>query len=84
MSAIRIMSPFSTAFKNASCSFLLKCWISSIIRTGVCPENFFSFARSLIKERISLIWAFVAEIKTALLFEDAIFATVVLPVPGGP
>ena len=77
--------PFSTWGRNASCWALLKRWISSmktIVRVPYCRAR----SASAITCLISLIPASTAlnSMKSARVIPAIIFASVVLPVPGGP
>ena len=77
--------PFSTCGKNASCCALLKRWISSM-KTMVRVPNWRAFSASAITCLISLMPESTAEnsMKSALVTRAIIFASVVLPTPGGP
>ena len=82
---IRMMLPFSTKGRNASCCALLKRWISSTKRTVRIPmRRLFSawFMTSLIS-LIPLVTA-LKLIKSAFVCPAMILARVVFPTPGGP
>ncbi len=82
---IRMMLPFSTKGRKASCWALLKRWISSTNRMVFSPYRRFSSAFCM-TVRISLIPLVTAEklIKAALVRFAITRASVVFPTPGGP
>ena len=82
---IKIMLPFSTYGKKASCWALLKRWISST-NSMVLEPNRLPFSASSITCLISFIPLVTAEksMKLALVLPAIMRASVVLPTPGGP
>ncbi len=82
---MRIMLPFSTKGRNASCCALLKRWISSTNTIVFSPMSRLPSARDM-TSLISLIPLVTAlkSMKSALVFSAMILASVVFPTPGGP
>ena len=82
---MRMMLPFSTNGKNASCCALLKRWISSTNTMVFSPKRWFSSAR-VMTARISRMPLVTAEksINVARVVRAMMRASVVLPTPGGP
>ncbi len=82
---IKIMLPFSTKGRKASCCALLKRWISST-NTMVRVPNRRLFSASCMTALISLIPLVTAEksMKLDLVRWAMILARVVFPTPGGP
>src|SRR5581483_4339652 len=83
---IKIIVPFSTCGKSASCCALLKRWISSTSKIVRCPYKLNRSCASSTIRRISATPASTA-LKVSK-WEDVLFAIMlasdVLPVPGGP
>ena len=82
---IRMIAPFSTKGRKASCWALLKRWISStktMVRSPILVSSSARFMTSL----ISLMPLVTAEklMKLALVVLAMTLARVVLPTPGGP
>ena len=82
---MRIMLPFSTNGRKASCWALLKRWISSTKSTVRCPILLASSAWFM-TSRISLIPLVTALklINWAFVLPAIMLARVVFPTPGGP
>ena len=82
---MRIMLPFYTKGRKASCWALLNRWISSTNTMVFYPYLRLAYACS-ITARISLIPLVTAEksIKAAFVRLAMILARVVFPTPGGP
>ena len=82
---MRMMLPFSTKGRNASCCALLKRWISSTNRMVCSPKRRFASA-VCITSLISLIPLVTAlkSMKFAFVLLAMMRASVVLPTPGGP
>ena len=82
---IKVMLPFSTKGRNASCCALLNLWISSI-NTIVFSPNLVYLSACCITVRISLMPLVTAEkvMKFAFVLLAIICASVVFPTPGGP
>ena len=82
---MRMMLPFSTKGRKASCWALLKRWISSTNTMVFSPKRRLSSA-CCITPRISLMPLVTAEksMNAARVRRAMIWARVVLPTPGGP
>lgn len=82
---MRMMLPFSTKGRKASCCALLKRWISSTKTMVFSPKRRFSSA-SCITPRISLMPLVTAEklMNLARVWLAMTWARVVFPTPGGP
>ena len=82
---MRMMLPFSTKGRKASCCALLKRWISST-KTMVRNPASRLFSLSRITSRISFMPLVTAEklMNSAFVILAMIRASVVFPVPGGP
>ena len=82
---IKMMLPFSTNGKNASCCALLNRWISST-NTIVFRPHAFSSSACRITSLISLMPLVTAEnvMNRACVVFATTFASVVFPTPGGP